>query len=182
VAFALILSGCGATNEQAPVEVQETVQPEEPEATPVPAFDLEAYKSEARALLDLINEAEPWVAGLVNYNTKYAENARSISGKVNYEAMLEAAKEYSQKHGVDWVVMGERTDKIQEAYMELLEVDTQDSETGKTIKDSMKILCEDYMALYKFATAPDAVSESTINTKVSEYVQTKDTLSSLYLR
>lgn len=179
VVVAFLLSGCGTTEE---VKAEETAAiAETPEVVATDAvFDLEAYKEAASELKNMIAEAEPWTAGVVGYNLRYAENARNISGSVNYEAMHKAANDYSKEHGVDWDLMAERADNIKKAYLDFMDIETGDNPRAQSIFENMKDVCESYLECYEFAVSPSANGEATIKEALQRYLTAMDKLD-LYL-
>lgn len=179
VAVALLLSGCGTTEEVKAEETAATAETPEVVATEA-VFDLEAYKEAASELKNMIAEAEPWTAGVVGYNLRYAENSRKISGSVNYEAMHEAAVDYSKEHDVDWDLMAERADNIKKAYLDFMDLETGDNPRAQSISENMKDACESYLECYKFALSPSANGEATIKDTLKRYLSAMDNLD-LYL-
>ena len=180
LAFLMLLSltACGQTlPEPTPVPTPSPM----PSPTPEPVLDLDAYRAAATDIVTLLDKLVPWLSVVINYENKYAEISKGISGGTGYENAFEAAKKTAEENGVDWEAYEKFDQDLREMYKNFIMIDTKGNKIGDEIYENTKTLFEDYCTMYSFAHNPTPSALKTLSEAAQEYAKVKDLMQTIYL-
>ena len=178
----LSLAACGQTApEPTPEPTAAPTPAPTPSPTPEPVLDIDAYRAAANDIVSLLDKIVPWLSVVINYENKYAEISKGISGGTGYEKAFEAAKKTAEENGVDWESYEKLDQDLREMYKSFIKIDTMGNKIGDEIYENTKTLFEDYCTMYSFAHSPTASALNTLSEAVQEYTKVKDILLSIYL-
>lgn len=157
IAAALILCGCAApaqtpaepTPAQAVESKPEAVPAPEPETEPVPAFDLDAYKSAVDQFRRDVVDCTINLSKLAAYEVAYMNASKKVTGTTESDKTLEYAFEkVDEELGIAASDFDAANDKVRSEYADIITMEIEGKE-AEELDTYVRAMYESFSNLYK---------------------------------